>query len=53
MLMSNEEYDTFHHNWMVCDKTFEVKENITEEQREKFEGVRSNKKWRCSTDNVS
>ena len=35
MLMSNEEYDTFHHNWMVCDKTFEVTENITEEQREK------------------
>ena len=33
--MSNEEYDTFHHNWMVCDKMFEVKENITEEQREK------------------
>ena len=33
--MSNEEYDTFHHNSMVCDKMFEVKENITEEQREK------------------
>ena len=33
--MSNEEYDKFHHNSMVCNKTFEVKENITEEQREK------------------
>ena len=43
--MSNEEYNTFHHNSMVCKKTFEVKEDITEEQREKnlneYEAIRN------------
>ena len=43
--MSDEEYNTFHHNSMVCKKTFEVKEDITEEQREKnlneYEAIRN------------
>ena len=43
--MSDEEYNAFHHNSMVCKKTFEVKEDITEEQREKilndYEAIRN------------
>ena len=33
--MSNGEYDTNHQVMVKCNKTFEVKKNITEEQREK------------------
>ena len=43
--MSDEEYNAFHHNSMVCKKTFEVKEDITEEQTEKilndYEAIRN------------